>query len=231
MSYGVNAPWGLRPMMKQGGSTFDMIETYAIASAFKDNIFKGSLVCLDKQGYIIPFVSATTDLTNANFPIGVFVGCQYTAQSSANPTNPFQMVPMWTGNTVTANGDDAVAYIITDTSVMFNVQANNTDPLIGTGDDKAILGSVASIIDNAKGSLATGQSGMTLDKDTIKSTIDDFSVAHVGALHSNQYPLKIRGVVPVPGNTLGTKTTVGIPFVNLIVSLNNTVYQTGQISA
>ncbi len=230
MSYGVNAPWGLRPMMKQGASTFDMTETYPIASGQAGNIFTGDLVYLSDNGYILPFISATNSLTNSNFPLGVFVGCNYTAQTSSNPTNPYQMSPMWTSSTVTATGADAVAYVITDTSVLFNVQANNASALVGSGAG-AIIGGVATIDTTVSGNAATGQSGMALQATNIVTTLGAFGTATGVTLLANQYPLKVRGVVQVPGNVLSTPGTTGIPYVNLIVSLNNTVYQTGQISA
>lgn len=232
MSYGVNAPWGLRPMMKQGASTFDMTETYPIASGQTGNIFTGDLVYLDTSGYVFAFSPNVNALNNTNLALGVFVGCNYTAPASANPTNMFQMNPMWTSNTVTATGADAVAYVITDPTVMFNIQANNTGALVGSGAG-SIIGSVSTIDNTIAGNASTGQSGMRLNADPAGSitTIGAFGTATGVALLANQYPLKVRGVVQVPNNVLTTPTTTGIPYVNLIVSLNNTVYQTGQVAA
>jgi hypothetical protein len=229
MSYGVDAPWGLRPMMKQGGSTFDMAETYPIKSGQPTNIFTGDLVCLNETGYLVPINPLTTSLSNTNLPIGVFVGCQYSVPAAQNPTNLFQMNPMWSSGTVTYGHADAIAYVITDPSVLFNVQANNTTALVGTGAD-SIIGGTATVNITTAGNTSTGQSGMRLQATGIQSAIGDFKAAIAGNLGSNQYPLKIRGVVQVPGNTLTTPTTTGINYVNLIVSLNNSVYQTGQIS-
>lgn len=232
MSYGVDAPWGLRPMMKQGASTFDMTETYAIKSGQAGNIFTGDLVCLDTSGYIVAFNPLLTDLSNTNLALGVFMGCNYTVPAATNPTNLYQMNPMWTGGIVTASGADAVAYVITDTSVLFNAQANNTSALTGTGVG-SIIGSVSTIDASTAGNSQTGQSGMRINTDvggSIKA-LGNFKTAFAGDLLANQYPIKIHGAVQVPGNTLSTATTVGIPYVNLIVSLNNTVYQTGQIAA
>lgn len=234
MSYGVNAPWGLRPMMKQGASTFDMTETYPIKSGQDSNIFTGDLVCLGVDGYIIPFKN-DDDLKNNNFALGVFVGCQYTVPSATNPTNMFQMNPMWSAKTVTKSEADAIAYVITDPSVFFNIQANNRTALDGTGAN-SIIGGVATVDTSIAGNAATGQSGMTLNavSEPIIKEIGNFKTAFAGKINTlggNQLPLKIRGVVQIPGNTLSTSMTTGIPYVNLIVSLNNTVYQTGQISA
>ncbi len=256
MSYGVNAPWGLRPMMKQGASTFDMVETYPLASSQStygsaSSIFTGDLVALDVNGYVVPFVTSSntaTPLVPTNIALGVFVGCSYTVPTASNPTNPYQMNPVWTVNTATATGADAVAYVITDPTVMFNIQANNPvgTPLPGSGPN-SIIGNVTTIAASVAGSnpyggsFTTGQSGMMVSSSAIYPTnnaIANFFTAYAtGATlvaQNNLFPLKIRGVVQVPGNTLSTGLanaggTIGIPFVNLIVSLNNSVYNTGQI--
>ncbi len=283
MSYGVNAPWGLRPMMKRGASTFDMCSTYPIQSGQTGNIFTGDLVAIGPTtGYIqaLNVVSyndgaiAGGKVTTSIVPVGVFMGCTYTAQTASNPTNPYQMSPMWPSGATTATGGDALAYVIDDPTVLFNIQADNNNAALPLTGPTSIIGynatvswigisysagtsSVAptgSAYNNAlnttwttsppgttssgAGNTKTGQSGMMLATGSTYSSISSSIALGSGGANGSYvfpapssnsfiYPLKINGVVNVPGNICSTANVTGITFVNLIVSLNNAAYQFG----
>ena len=127
-------PYGLRAVNHLGGTPYaGSTRMYPIASATAINIYYGSVVNVLGTGFLTanltvgtaaaPFVAGT---------VGIFVGCTYTDPGS----NQVVFRQNWPTGTVTA---DAVAYVIDDPAVIFQVQANGAVTA-------AALGSCCSII-------------------------------------------------------------------------------------
>ncbi len=191
MSYGTNAPQGLVPSLHISGATWSgQVEPYAIASGYANNIYVGTPVKLNTDGTIIP-ISSTTD------PIlGVFMGCFFQAQNAAGPGIPIGLSPYWPGGTVTINGMAAEAKVITDPTVVYDIQCNTT--ILQT-----TIGNNLGIASPGTGSTATGNSTAVLDSAT-------------GALGSTAN-VKVVGLSLVPGNTFG------LQYNNAFVIINNNV--------
>jgi len=182
-------PYGLRAVNHLGGTPYaGSTRMYPIASATAINIYYGSVVNVLGTGFLTanltvgtaaaPFVAGT---------VGVFVGCTYTDPGS----NQVVFRQNWPTGTVTA---DAVAYVIDDPAVIFQVQANATVAA-------AALGSCCSII-----AQLTGTGNLTSGNST--------TAVNAATLSVNQDAFKIVGFVDSP------TSTVGDAFTDLLVKFN-----------
>ena len=182
-------PYGLRAVNHLGGTPYaGSTRMYPIASGTAINIYYGSVVNVLGTGFLTanltvgtaaaPFVAGT---------VGVFVGCTYTDPGS----NQVVFRQNWPTGTVTA---DAVAYVVDDPAVIFQVQANATVAA-------AALGSCCSIIaqTTATGNLTSGNSTTAVNAAT---------------LSVNQDAFKIVDFVDSP------TSTVGDAFTDLLVKFN-----------
>jgi hypothetical protein len=150
------SPYGLRPVNRVDGLPYaGATQAFLINPAgTATNIFNGSIVALDSNGYIVLMTSDTgsDDSTNA-FPagtIGVFVGCQY-INAQGQVINS-QYYPSGTTGVVTA-------FVVTDPNVVFQAQ------LDGSG-AQAVLGAntfLAAVQSTSTGSTQTGNSTVALD--------------------------------------------------------------------
>ena len=159
-------PYGLRAVNHLGGTPYaGSTRMYPIASGTAINIYYGSVVNVLGTGFLTanltvgtaaaPFVAGT---------VGVFVGCTYTDPGS----NQVVFRQNWPTGTVTA---DAVAYVVDDPAVIFQVQANATVAA-------AALGSCCSIIaqTTATGNLTSGNSTTAVNAATISVNQDAFKI-------------------------------------------------------
>ena len=185
----VAAPYGLRAVNHLGGTPYaGSTRMYPIASGTAINIYYGSVVNVLGTGFLTanltvgtaaaPFVAGT---------VGVFVGCTYTDPGS----NQVVFRQNWPTGTVTA---DAVAYVVDDPAVIFQVQANGAVTA-------AALGSCCSILaqTTATGNLTSGNSTTAVNAAT---------------LSVNQDAFKIVDFVDSP------TSTVGDAFTDLLVKFN-----------
>jgi hypothetical protein len=150
------SPYGLRPVNRVDGLPYaGATQAFLINPAGTNtNIFNGSIVALNADGYIVLMTSDTgsDDSTNA-FPagtIGVFVGCQY-INAQGQVINS-QYYPSGTTGVVTA-------FVVTDPNVVFQAQ------LDGSG-AQAVLGAntfLAAVQSTSTGSTQTGNSTVALD--------------------------------------------------------------------
>ena len=160
------SPYGLRAVNHLGGTPYaGSTRMYPIASGTAINIYYGSVVNVLGTGFLTanltvgtaaaPFVAGT---------VGVFVGCTYTDPGS----NQVVFRQNWPTGTVTA---DAVAYVVDDPAVIFQVQANATVAA-------AALGSCCSIIaqTTATGNLTSGNSTTAVNAATISVNQDAFKI-------------------------------------------------------
>ena len=159
-------PYGLRAVNHLGGTPYaGSTRMYPIASGTAINIYYGSVVNVLGTGFLTanltvgtaaaPFVAGT---------VGIFVGCTYTDPGS----NQVVFRQNWPTGTVTA---DAVAYVVDDPAVIFQVQANGAVTA-------AALGSCCSILaqTTATGNLASGNSTTAVNSATISVNQDAFKI-------------------------------------------------------
>jgi hypothetical protein len=124
-----SAPTGLQAVKTITGAPWNgQTNPYYIQSGYANNIFKGDLVTLDTNGFIInmrdiaPNDGSTANTAGAG-PIGVFNGCSFVTNTATNPIDPASPGrPYWPAGTVTLNGVPAIANIIDDPNVVFTIQ-------------------------------------------------------------------------------------------------------------
>lgn len=189
MSYGQNQPWGLLPIRNLGSSTWNgQVTPYFIASGYANNIFKGDLVFQGADGFIHNFseygVSPATQAA-----LGVFWGCSFQTSVATNPIDPASPGrAYWPAGTVTLNNVNATAFIIDDPNVIYNVQSDATGvPFSALGDNATVTYTASP---NPTGNTNTGASSMVLN-------------ATSGIGHEATRTLRMRALVPVPGNDSG----------------------------
>lgn len=196
MSYGQDAPSGLQAIKSLTSATYNgQTSPYLIKPGYPQNIFKGDLVAIRNDGFIQNIYDLGVPTYGAAFSLGVFNGCSYITSTATNPIDPASPGRMyWPASTATLNNIPAVADIIDDPNVIFNIQTNGSPGLI-----QANIGQSAAVIYNAtastggivNGNTTTGQSLMSLDQSTIASAVS--------------LNLKILRFVGVPGNVAGLK--------------------------
>jgi len=153
-------PYGLRPINEVSGLPYaGATRKLPIASGFATNIFYGSVVVIAANGTI----QLMTDVGSAADPfpagtIGVFMGCSYTDAVMGFVNRQF-----WPASQVAS---DALAFIVDDPNVAFQVQGDNTMAQATLGMN-APLSNVQS---GTTGSTATGNSNVALDATTAATT-------------------------------------------------------------
>lgn len=151
-------PYGLRPVRRSDGLSYaGAIEEFQINPAgVATNIFNGSIVALDTNGYITLMTATGADGTTNAFPagtIGVFIGCEY-----VNAQGQLVFSQYYPANTVAPTGTVIKAKVVTDPNVMFAAQLN------GSG-AQSILGAnvfLANAQSTSTGNTRTGNSNVAL---------------------------------------------------------------------
>lgn len=142
-------PYGLKPVKLIGGQPYaGSTRQIKIASGYGTNIFNGSIVAIVAGG-TIEIVTTNGDNTTT-FPagtIGVFVGCSYTDPN----TNQKVFKQYWPASTVAS---DAVAYVVDDPDVLFQVQADGAVTQADLGQNTHL----AAVQSTSTGSTITGNS-------------------------------------------------------------------------
>ena len=147
-----DASFGLKPVRMMGGSPYSGGQSrYRIANNYDTNIFQGDLVAQVTGGGIELHADGGT------VPIvGVFNGCTYTDPTTNEPV----FSNYYPASTAAA---DVIAFIIDDSNVVFEVQADATFPVAD------LLGNFDVVYTNA-GSTVTGISGAELEVSTGATT-------------------------------------------------------------
>lgn len=145
MAYGVNAPFGLRPISSiTGGSWTEKVNEYYIYASpdglttYGTSIFTGDPVIFNTSsndlitgnrnlgGTIAIYNPEFTDGAPSTFStvplLGVFVGCEYT--SVVNGTNNLIKSAFWPANTAVVPGSVIKAYVIDDPNVVYDIQVS-----------------------------------------------------------------------------------------------------------
>lgn len=152
------SPYGLRPINRVDGMPYaGATQTFLIDPAgYNTNIFYGSVVIINADGYINISTATGADITTNNLggngvgAIGVFVGCEY-VNAQGQVINA-QYYPANTTGVVTAK-------VVTDPNVVFQAQ------LDGSG-AQTVLGTntfFAAVQSTSTGSTRTGNSTSALD--------------------------------------------------------------------
>jgi len=177
MSFGTNAPQGLRPVGTLGGMPFEgQLSEYPITNTYASSMFTGDPVTLAADGTVVRGVAGGACL-------GVFMGCKY-----IDSTGTMQHRASWPGNPGIQAGTQAVALICDEPNMMFSIQETNAAGAAGTPLTLADVGLNANFLFTA-GNLATGQSAVSLDNGTEATT--------------STLNLKIIRLDPTPGNAVG----------------------------
>jgi hypothetical protein len=147
-----DASFGLKPVRMMGGSPYSGGQSrYRIANNYDTNIFQGDLVAQVTGGGIELHADGGT------VPIvGVFNGCTYTDPTTNEPV----FSNYYPASTAAA---DIIAFIIDDSNVVFEIQADDTFPVAD------LLGNFDIVYTNS-GSTSTGISGAELDVTTGATT-------------------------------------------------------------
>jgi hypothetical protein len=161
------SPYGLRPVNRVDGMPYaGATQAFLINPAgVATNIFNGSIVAIDTNGYVTLMTATGADGTTNAFPagtVGVFVGCEYINAQGQVINGPFY--PSGTTGVVTA-------YVVTDPNVVFQAQ------LDGSG-AQAVLGAntfLAAVQSTSTGNTRTGNSTVALDA-TVQTAAAAFRV-------------------------------------------------------
>ena len=176
-------PYGFKPVNLIGGQPYaGSTRQIKIASGYGANIYNGSIVAIVAAG-TIEIVTTNGD-NSTPFPagtIGVFVGCTYTDPNSKQKL----FSQYWPTGTVAS---DAMAYIVDDPDVLFQVQADGSLAQAALGQNAHL----AAVQSTSTGSTATGNSNTALDATT--NTTSGFA-------------FRIVDFVDAPGSTVGDAYT------------------------
>ena len=176
------SPYGLKPVnridgMPYAGATSQFLINPAGTST---NLFYGQVVIIDADGYIALSTATGADLTTNNLggsglgAIGVFVGCSYI--NAQGQQIYAQYYPSGTTGVVTA-------YVVTDDSVTFQAQLDNTAT-------QAVLGAntfFAAVQSTSTGSTRTGNSTSALDA-TVQTAAAAFKIIGFASPVTDAYP-------------------------------------------
>jgi hypothetical protein len=123
----VAAPFGLRPIGRQGSGSQEVFRQYPIASGYGTNIAQGDIVQLVDGGTAttIEKQSGTGDDSTNIDMVGIFMGCTFTDPNTGQIT----FSQLWPASTVAS---DAMAYVVDNPGVEFVIQADGAPT--NTGD-------------------------------------------------------------------------------------------------
>lgn len=155
------APYGLRPVKRVDGMPYaGAYSTYLIAPAgYNTNIFYGSVVYINANGYINIVTGTGADATTNDWPtgstsvtgaIGVFVGCSYVNQQGQLIFS--QYYPANTTGVVQA-------FVVDDPMVLFQAQLDGTATQAAVGANTFF----AAAQSTSTGNTTTGNSTSALD--------------------------------------------------------------------
>ena len=145
-----DAPNGFTPAFHLKGGTI-RLQKYNIASALAADIKSGDCVFLTGSGKQIDLVDAGTDTPI----VGVFQGVRY-----RDTDGSYIYRKDWVSGTTTLNSDDAVAMVVDDPNVVFEVQASGSIAAADIGQQADIAYTAgSSLLGTSKAELGAPASG------------------------------------------------------------------------
>ncbi len=184
-------PYGARPIgtLSASGSFTGKVRHLPIASAYGTAIFNGDFVTVHTDGTIVKDTG-----TAALNSVGIFVGCSYTP----NTTNQKTFNTQWPASTTAT---DAMAFVIDDPNVVFQMQA---DGIMNTTDRGLNVA-----INQVAGSTAIGKSKNTIDSGTTVTPATTVTL-----------PLRVIDFVDGPNSKAPVGTTDSDGFPDVVVVFN-----------
>lgn len=164
MSNGTAAPNGFRPSRHIDGMPWNGgFSPYLIASAYATSLFQGDPVTMLSDG--------TIGIATAGAPmLGVFWGAKWT--TAAGAVFPGGLggfgPPMWTASTALLGSAPAVAMIIDDPTVQFQIEVSTSAGMTRTG-----LNQNYNFVAGT-GNSQTGQSAYALDLSAVATALGNF---------------------------------------------------------
>lgn len=173
------SPYGLRPVNRVDGLPYaGAIQEFLIAPAgIATNIFNGTIVALDTNGFIVLMTADGSDDTTNAFPagtIGVFMGCEFV--NAQGQVVHSQFYPAGTTGVVKAK-------VVTDPNVVFQAQLDDDG-------GQAILGAntfLAAVQSTSTGNVQTGNSTVALDA-TVQTAAAAFRIVGFASPVGDDYP-------------------------------------------
>jgi len=161
------SPYGLRPVNRVDGLPYaGATQAFLINPAgVNTNIFNGSIVAVNTDGYVVLVTTDGSDASTNAFPagtIGVFVGCEY-INAQGQVINS-QFYPSGTTGVVTA-------YVVTDPNVVFQAQLDGTGPQASLGANTFL----AAVQSTSTGNTRTGNSTVALES-TVQTAAAAFRI-------------------------------------------------------
>jgi len=161
--------------LSASGSFTGKVRHIKIASGYNTAIFYGDFAKLVSSGTVEKSVITTAAVAGT---VGIFVGCAYTDPS----TNQKTFNQQWPAGTVAS---DAVAYIVDDPKLVFQMQGDGSIAQTGLGNNVQAI--------STAGSTSIGRSKNALDASTIGT--------------SDALPLRIVDFVDGPNSAVGDSFT------------------------
>lgn len=246
MAYGINAPFGLRPLSSMsGGNWTEKTNQYTIAASadgattYGTSLFTGdpviwNPVAANQGGGTVARYGFNTDGnagTNSVSVLGTFMGCEYTL-----PTGVLVKSPYWPAATSVYAGTKIKAWVLDDPDVVYDIQVSTWTNvlndarfpygLMGQNFGFGLGGGGANLVPQnpANGNTISGQSGVYL-----ATTFTANNIAHTVIT----LPLKVIGYTQDPNNLNNpisyTADATTQPFLNVMVQLNNHTYRAGSL--
>ncbi len=129
----VASPYGLRPVRRIDGLPYaGALDEFEIpAAGIANNLYNGTIVAIDVNGFIALMIATGADGAANAFPagtIGVFQGCEY-----VNAQGQLTFSQYYPANTVAPVGTKIKAKVVTDPQVIFQAQLNGpaTQTMLG----------------------------------------------------------------------------------------------------
>ncbi len=120
----VAAPFGLRPVGRMDTGSLETLRQFPIASGYATNIAMGDIVHLVDGGTATTIEKQSAVGTSAIDLVGVFIGCKFTDPNTKQMT----FSQLWPASTVAS---DAMAYVVDDPNVLFEIQADGAPTNVG----------------------------------------------------------------------------------------------------
>ena len=175
------APYGLRPIKRVDGMPYaGATDTFLIDPAgYNTNIFYGSVVIVNANGYLNISTATGADITTNNLggsgvgAIGVFVGCEY-VNAQGQVINS-QYYPAGTTGVVKAK-------VVTDPMVIFQAQLDGSAAQTALGANTFF----AAVQSTSTGSTKTGNSTSALES-TVVTTAAAFRIVGFASTPGDAY--------------------------------------------
>jgi hypothetical protein len=167
----VSGPYGLQPVNRVDGMPYaGATRSYGIASNYNTAIFNGDLVQIVTGGTIEKFTG-----TDAGFPVGVFVGVEFTNAQKQRLNGQY-----YAGTSMT----NAIAKVVVDSQACYKV-AVTTDASVMSTASLASIGSNMELVQGT-GNTNTGNSGVSVEAGT-EDTTSTFVVRVVDVVPETAY--------------------------------------------